>query len=1079
MTDYSILNWSTTADDNATADGAINWAEFQNPDTVNDSARKVMARVAERIADLAPKRASTGAANTYAVTLTSTPAALTDGLEVAFVAHQDNSGASTLAVNSLGAKPLRSISGTALRNKEVLSGQMIVAKYKLSTDEFLIVNGSPQLYALYSSLLTANVFGLKVGDVKLSMSSSPDAGFIRLKETAQTLNKADYPDLNSWASAQGYPWGSATSTFNIPPAGGYFLRFGASDTSVDPGGTRTPGTAQTASVAPHTHTFTASGTGSHTHTVKYVANRSVGSPLDGGSASILLADTSTGSTGNYTIPASTLTVTGTTDSTGSAETRPANVTMYADMLANPALVAAGIVGVTGYAFKYSTGTSGDPGSGYFGFDTTTLGSIATIRISKTSSTGASLGTILAALSSGTGFYFTKVGAVSQFVYCKLNSSWTDNTTYLSASVSNVSAPGTWSNTDDISLAVTGSSGPAGTAATITVGTVTTGAAGSSASVSNSGTTTAAVFDFSIPRGATGLAGQGAGFNYTFETSTTMGLPADGALRFNNATLASVTAIAINVKTADSGNPSIAGTISTWDDSTTTAHRGRLLIKKTTAPQNFVEFDITGANTDNTTWQQLTVARVADGGSFSASDAISVEWHRTGDAGSGSISGATNNGVAIATGSTALTSTAALTDGQLVVGQTGSAPLPKTVSGDATLSAAGALTVTKTNGTSFATSATTDTTNASNISSGTLSSARLPSTVAYSSANFTADNRLVRTDRPTTDNTNVQQSGITIDDSNNVSGVGTLASGAQTITSASSTALAVGASGTTNPVLQVDSATALVATGIKITGAAAASRVAFAAISSGTDEGLSIDAKGAGTIRLGATSTGQIEFSRNAVPTSNDGAALGTTTLMWSDLFLASGAVINWNNGAVTLTQSGGILTWAGASTFTIGTGTTFTTGTIELGAASDTTLSRASAGVLAVEGATVATLSTAQSWTKHQGVTVGTLTDGATISWDVSTAQKAKVTLGGNRTMNAVTNAVDGYTYTLEIFQDATGSRLISTWTTTGSGSFDFGTAGAPTLTTTASKADILCFEAVTIGGTLKLRYLGAALGFA
>lgn len=59
---------------------------------------------------------------------------------------------------------------------------------------------------------------------------------------------------------------------------------------------------------------------------------------------------------------------------------------------------------------------------------------------------------------------------------------------------------------------TGSTGPqgpagsAGSAATITVGTTTTGAAGTSASVTNSGTSSAAVFNFTIPQGATGAQG---------------------------------------------------------------------------------------------------------------------------------------------------------------------------------------------------------------------------------------------------------------------------------------------------------------------------------------------------------------------------------------------------------------------------------------------------------------------------------------------------------------------------------------------------------------------------------------------
>lgn len=56
----------------------------------------------------------------------------------------------------------------------------------------------------------------------------------------------------------------------------------------------------------------------------------------------------------------------------------------------------------------------------------------------------------------------------------------------------------------------GSTGAAGTAATITVGSTSTGAAGSTAVVTNSGTSSAAVLNFTIPRGDTGATGaQGA------------------------------------------------------------------------------------------------------------------------------------------------------------------------------------------------------------------------------------------------------------------------------------------------------------------------------------------------------------------------------------------------------------------------------------------------------------------------------------------------------------------------------------------------------------------------------------------
>lgn len=44
------------------------------------------------------------------------------------------------------------------------------------------------------------------------------------------------------------------------------------------------------------------------------------------------------------------------------------------------------------------------------------------------------------------------------------------------------------------------------------------------------------------------------------------------------------------------------------------------------------------------------------------------------------------------------------------------------------------------------------------------------------------------------------------------------------------------------------------------------------------------------------------------PTSNDLTALGSAALSFSDLFLASGAVVNYNNGNVVLTHTAGILT---------------------------------------------------------------------------------------------------------------------------------------------------------------------------
>lgn len=65
----------------------------------------------------------------------------------------------------------------------------------------------------------------------------------------------------------------------------------------------------------------------------------------------------------------------------------------------------------------------------------------------------------------------------------------------------VKGASSWTFITDLS----GTQGMKGDAATIEVGTVTTGAAGSSATVTNAGTTSAAKFNFTIPKGDTGTA----------------------------------------------------------------------------------------------------------------------------------------------------------------------------------------------------------------------------------------------------------------------------------------------------------------------------------------------------------------------------------------------------------------------------------------------------------------------------------------------------------------------------------------------------------------------------------------------
>lgn len=63
-----------------------------------------------------------------------------------------------------------------------------------------------------------------------------------------------------------------------------------------------------------------------------------------------------------------------------------------------------------------------------------------------------------------------------------------------------------------------------------------------------------------------------------------------------------------------------------------------------------------------------------------------------------------------------------------------------------------------------------------------------------------------------------------------------------------------------------------------------------------------------TVTLG----GSWRYSNAIVPATSDGAALGSTALQWSDIFLAEGGTINWDNSDAILTQAGDVLTLSSA-----------------------------------------------------------------------------------------------------------------------------------------------------------------------
>ena len=81
-----------------------------------------------------------------------------------------------------------------------------------------------------------------------------------------------------------------------------------------------------------------------------------------------------------------------------------------------------------------------------------------------------------------------------------------------------------------------------------------------------------------------------------------------------------------------------------------------------------------------------------------------------------------------------------------------------------------------------------------------------------------------------------------------------------------------------------------------------------------DADTSITADTDDTIHIKIAGSDELTLTTTAIaPSTSDGQALGTASLMFSDLFLASASVVNFNNGDVTLTHGSNLLTLDGGA----------------------------------------------------------------------------------------------------------------------------------------------------------------------
>jgi len=140
----TVYKWSATAASNDDIDSTINWQEGQSPASVNNSARAMMAAVKKWFDDLSGNLVTAGTSTAYTLTTNQVFTALTDGIYVRCRLDETSGAAPTLNVDSLGAKPIQYVSGTAPTSGVLLGGAIYTFTYESSADAW-IVEGAPSV----------------------------------------------------------------------------------------------------------------------------------------------------------------------------------------------------------------------------------------------------------------------------------------------------------------------------------------------------------------------------------------------------------------------------------------------------------------------------------------------------------------------------------------------------------------------------------------------------------------------------------------------------------------------------------------------------------------------------------------------------------------------------------------------------------------------------------------------------------------------------------------------------------------------------------------------------------------------
>jgi hypothetical protein len=214
----NVWAWATAAASNATIDSGINWAEGQDPGTVNNSARGMMAATKKWANVLSGNVTVSNIGDAYTVTtgqaIESGQQAL--GFRICFRASATNTGAATVAVDGLSAVAIKRPNNDALSAGDIVSGGFFDLAFDGTNYKLLAAGAAAGTYGALAGSNTwtgTNNFqaGATVGDAA--------ADVVTIKGTLVSAYGVQIIGASSAATVRAYIGLGTAAQYNIGTSG--------------------------------------------------------------------------------------------------------------------------------------------------------------------------------------------------------------------------------------------------------------------------------------------------------------------------------------------------------------------------------------------------------------------------------------------------------------------------------------------------------------------------------------------------------------------------------------------------------------------------------------------------------------------------------------------------------------------------------------------------------------------------------------------------------------------------------------------------------------------------------------------